>query len=655
VLFIDEAYTLKKESERDFGQEAIDTLLKAMEDQRDRFAVIVAGYTAPMRKFIESNPGLQSRFTRYIEFADYAPDELMRIFDSMLDKQQFVLQPAAREKVQKTLAELHKNRSQHFGNGRTVRALFEKTIERQAGRIAGLGQHDRASLQTIVADDIPEERVSVVSDVDALLAELDAMIGLDEAKKEIRKLVSLARLNERRSLEGQPTAPVSLHLVFSGSPGTGKTTVARLVGRIFAGLGLLKRGHVVETDRGGLVAGYVGQTALKTGEAIASALDGVLFIDEAYTLTSGSGSQYDFGSEAIDTLLKAMEDNRSRLSVIVAGYTEHMERFIAANPGLKSRFTRVVPFADYDSSQLLAIYQKACAARSLELTDDVIVIMRAIFEILYAERGADFGNGRLARNWLEATVEQQAERLVSQPQASTQVIMAPDLPVHLLGARWTAAAKTVYFYTGPQGVSSAPIAFDDIRAAIHAGALSPATQLAAPGAATWQTYAGALGELLQRLPAQSPSARGTSAEPGAAFSVPPPSIARSGPGSATSVPPRPSAAARGGTELFQGAPNLALRFLAGPLAGQSIAIGTGAVVGREPSASQVVVADPQVSGAHAFVGFNGLLLIFVDQQSTNGSLINGQPAAPNQEVPLRPGDVVTLGRSGSVRFTVEVA
>jgi SpoVK/Ycf46/Vps4 family AAA+-type ATPase len=657
VLFIDEAYTLRNSLSSDFGQEAIDTLLKAMEDKRDRLAVIVAGYTTPMRKFIDSNPGLQSRFTRYVEFQDYEPPELLQILEKQARDQQFIIEDQARAKLSKRLLELYRNRGDNFGNGRSVRELFEKVVEHQAGRVTSVPNADRTTLQTITVEDVPEDRVNVVSDVDALVSELEQMIGLRDAKQEIKKLVSLARMNERRVLEGQPVTPVSLHLVFTGNPGTGKTTVARLVGRILAGLGLLNRGQVIETDRAGLVAGYVGQTALKTTEVIKSALDGVLFVDEAYTLMQGQGSTYDVGSEAIDTLLKAMEDKRDRLAVIVAGYTEHMERFIGSNPGLKSRFTRVIHFADYDARELVAIFCRDCEKRALELSEEARPLLEAVFTLLWEGRGSDFGNGRLARNWLDAAIEQLAERLMYDPSASTRQLSVADLPLRRLGAHFVRAGERPYFWALPGAAVQGPVSLSEIQSQIHQGKLPLTVHLAEPGASAWQSYAQVLTGLVGGLPRETPSLAppAVSLAPAAAVSV---QAAAASFASSTGAGPAAGSnshpPARSGTEVFQGAPNLSLRFTSGPLEGQVIAIGSGAVVGREPSQSQVTVPDPQVSSAHAWVGFRGLLLVYVDQRSTNGSLLNGQPVPPDTDVPINPGDVIALGRSGSVRFTVQV-
>ena len=430
VLLIDEAYTLVKDDGgggSDPGTEAIDTLLKAMEDNRERLSVVVDGYPAPMRKFLDANPGLRSRFTRYIEFEDYNPDQLRLIIDSLFAAGDMELTSEAGDKLTKVITELYKGRGDQFGNGRAMRALFEKVVERQAMRIAAAGRGD-AGFGRVEADDIPLDRAEVVTDVDALLADLDAMIGLDEVKQEVRKLVSLVRLNERRAREGQDPIPVSLHMVFAGNPGTGKTTVAKLVGQILAGLGLLRRGHVVVTGREDLVAGYVGQTAIKTSEVIKSALDGVLFIDEAYTLVSGQNTEHDFGGEAIDTLLVAMEDKRDQLAVVAAGYTELMQTFVASNPGLKSRFTRVLHFADYDPAQLTMIFRSHCDQGGLQLEPDAQDAVTAMFESLWAKRASDFGNGRVARTQFEAAVERQAMRLMDDPAASTRILTAADIP-----------------------------------------------------------------------------------------------------------------------------------------------------------------------------------------------------------------------------------
>ncbi len=248
----------------------------------------------------------------------------------------------------------------------------------------------------------PEERLA------AILAELDELVGIDEVKTKVREAAHFARLQQLRVSRGLKAIPTSYHSVFTGNPGTGKTTVARLMGRIYQALGVLKQGHLIECDRSTLVAEYVGQTAVKTNTAIDSALDGILFIDEAYTLAK---SGQDFGREAIDTLLKRMEDNRDRLIVIVAGYPREMEKFIHANPGLESRFNRFIEFPDYGPVELCCIFARMCRRNDLRLTPGLKEKLLHHFMHLHAGRDAHFGNARLVRNTFEAVVSAQASRL----------------------------------------------------------------------------------------------------------------------------------------------------------------------------------------------------------------------------------------------------
>jgi SpoVK/Ycf46/Vps4 family AAA+-type ATPase len=244
--------------------------------------------------------------------------------------------------------------------------------------------------------------------LDELLEELDALIGLEPVKREIRRVADLITVERLRRERDLPVAPQSRHLVFTGNPGTGKTTVARLVAQIYRALGVVKRGHLVETDRAALVAGYIGQTATRVTEVVDAATDGVLLIDEAYALIRGDDR--DFGREAVDTLVKLMEDRRERLVVIVAGYPLEMDDFINANPGLRSRFPRVVHFPDYSTEELLEIFETLAGKHHYELTDEARDRLRAHFDAIGRETG--FGNGRLARNLFEEACAQQASRVV---------------------------------------------------------------------------------------------------------------------------------------------------------------------------------------------------------------------------------------------------
>ena len=276
-------------------------------------------------------------------------------------------------------------------------------------------------------------------DFDELMAQLDSLVGLDEVKKDIKNLMNLVKVRRLRRENGLPIPPMSLHMVFMGNPGTGKTTVARIISGLYAAIGVLEKGQLIEVDRSGLVAGYVGQTALKTQEVIKSALGGVLFIDEAYSLASGG--ENDFGREAIETILKAMEDHRDELIVVVAGYDGPMEKFINSNPGLQSRFNKYFYFPDYNGEQLLYIFKGQCKKNGYALTEEAETEAKAMFEELYENRGENFGNGRDVRNVFEDTVVRQSNR-VAMLDAPTKDDLMQFLPEDLKDAEETETVDT---------------------------------------------------------------------------------------------------------------------------------------------------------------------------------------------------------------------
>ncbi|MBR3990909.1 MAG: AAA family ATPase [Clostridia bacterium] len=266
-------------------------------------------------------------------------------------------------------------------------------------------------------DAVPEEEPEKLED---LMAELDGYIGLGNVKREVRALINMAKVYKMRRDNDLPVSDTSLHMVFSGNPGTGKTMIARFMARVYRSIGLLSKGQLVETDRGGLVAGYIGQTAIKTGAVLEKALGGVLFIDEAYGLTNKS--ENDFGGEAVDTVLKYMEDHRDDIVVIVAGYTELMEDFIESNPGLRSRFNKYVEFDDYTGPEMADIFRFQCKKGCYEADEDAMRELEAYFDAA-AEFSADFGNARGVRNTFEKVLSEQANRLAEAEEVTKDDLM----------------------------------------------------------------------------------------------------------------------------------------------------------------------------------------------------------------------------------------
>ncbi|MGW5050426.1 right-handed parallel beta-helix repeat-containing protein [Actinokineospora sp. NPDC004072] len=418
VLFIDEAYTLAAGTGggHDFGREAIDTLVKLMEDHREDVVVVVAGYTSDMRTFLAANPGLSSRFSRTIEFTDYSSAELVTIVEGLCRDHHYRLEFETRAALHTYFTNLPRDAT--FGNGRTARKVFEEMVGRQAYRLAEDEQVNEVSLTRLLPDDlgplpgaavgagagrVDEERV------DQLLGTLRGLVGLEEVKTEVAAMVDLLASARQRQAAGLPVPSLSRHLIFAGPPGTGKTTVARLYGSLLAAMGVLAQGQVTEVSRADLVGEYVGHTARRTTEAFDRARGGVLFIDEAYTLSASAGAGHDFGREAIDTLVKLMEDHRDEVVVIAAGYEREMAGFLAANPGLSSRFSHRVRFADYSPDELVTIVDQHATSAGYECTGATVAALRAHF--VAVTRGESFGNGRYARQVLDAAITHHARRI----------------------------------------------------------------------------------------------------------------------------------------------------------------------------------------------------------------------------------------------------
>ncbi|GAA1581327.1 hypothetical protein GCM10009678_75110 [Actinomadura kijaniata] len=426
VLFIDEAYALaQSDLDEDYGAEAIAELVKLMEDHRDDLVVIAAGYDKEMRRFITANPGLASRFPTTIRFPDYTDAELIEIFASMTAKTGLAPDDAARAKLSDLLRRAPRGRA--FGNARLMRNLAERATALQARRLSAVKKPSEAELTTLAAPDIPDSltgaiRTAVPTDP---ITTLDALVGLREIKAEVHRLVAEARTAELRRTAGQPAVSPTRHMVFTGAPGTAKTTVARLIAAVYADLGLLSSGHLVEVGRADLVGPYLGQTAPKVQAVVEQAIGGVLFIDEAYSLMGDA-----YGQEAVATLVKLMEEYRGDLLVIAAGYEREMAAFLSANPGLESRFPKRLRFPDYSDAELVEIFSHLATSEGFTLAPDLPPALRALLRT--TSRGPTFGNGRLMRNLLDTTIATQAQRLTRPDTNPTpdevMTLTAEDLP-----------------------------------------------------------------------------------------------------------------------------------------------------------------------------------------------------------------------------------
>lgn len=439
VLFINDAYHLVQD-DNELGRDTIDILLQQIEDSDGRVAVILDGHTAPMTKFIQSYPNLKTCFTRHIEFEDLSAIELMLIFEQICQQGKIEVAAAAQLKVKKVIDALHTNRGDDFGNGAEIRTLFDKIYEGLSCRVLNQNLSDTKSIKETL-DCIEEEDVDFAikemnikiasreTDRENLLAqglkELDGLVGLNSVKLEIKKLLDFIYTQKRRKESGLPTSPLNLHLIFTGNSGTGKTTVAKIIGKIYCGLGLLNTTQVIETDKAELVSDHIGQTTLNTVAKITEAMDGILFIDHAYRLLDGSG---DFGPETIDILLKQMEDNRYRLVIIAAGHTLPMQNFIKSNPELAARFTRFIEFEDYNPDDLLNIFESLSQTFPYRLTDVARRKVKFALGTFYQERDDSFNNGHLVKRFFEKTVDLHAKRLALGLSECLDVFEVDDIP-----------------------------------------------------------------------------------------------------------------------------------------------------------------------------------------------------------------------------------
>lgn len=429
VLFIDEAYSLKREGQsgNDYGQTAIDTLVSLMTGSEfgGKFAVILAGYPEEMRQFLDGNHGLRSRFpaSNLIHLPDYAPSELLAIGERIASSNDYVMTEDGKRALLKRLEKEQVDES--FGNARAVRNIVLDAIFSKGSRKSNEQEILKYTLLQ-ESDFVCEEEVNSIDPA----KELNELIGLSSVKDEIRKIIAFVKVQQLRQTKAKKNLPIQLHAVFTGNPGTGKTTVAKLYAQFLKDCGILKRGHLVVTSRADFVAGYVGQSAIKTRKKIREALGGVLFIDEAYSLL-GSGGQ-DFGKEVVDTLVMEMTKHNENLVVILAGYPNETSALLKSNPGLTSRFKKFIHFADYDAAELIEIMKKYAATYDYSLSESAIAKLQDQLPTILTD-----GNGRFSTNIIDEAVQLQALRLSEQleqgMEADVSTLTAEDIENILQG------------------------------------------------------------------------------------------------------------------------------------------------------------------------------------------------------------------------------
>lgn len=419
ILFIDEAYTLIKDNNDSFGKEAVDTLLKLMEDNRGKFVVIAAGYTNEMRRFVDSNPGLKSRFNKTIDFRDYNPEELTRIFMNFCSggRYPYLIDESYRQNLLSHFKTIYNQKGKDFANARTVRNVFEQALERHNSRIEALKAKniDVSEKKRVLTKEDIEGESSGKLNMDEALAALDELIGMSQVKDAVRKLKDSLSIEKERIDRGLLDPKNSLqHLVITGNPGTGKTTVAKLLGSIFHAIGLLPTDKVIEKEAKDLKSSYVNQTAQLMNDAVDEAMGGILFIDEAYMLmdidANGQGDKT--GKEAIGALITRMLNDAGKFVLIMAGYPKEMNAFVdKANPGFRRRFRAFLHIDDYSPEELYKIFKMKSGKQNFVLTDEADRLLMIKIDQMVNTKNDTFGNAGEMDKLLSTILERQSSRL----------------------------------------------------------------------------------------------------------------------------------------------------------------------------------------------------------------------------------------------------
>ncbi len=411
VLFVDEAYELAGGDKKDFGKEAIATLLTEMENKRKDFIVVFAGYTDEMEELLKTNSGLKSRITDIIEFPDYTEEELCKIAEKIAAESKYHLTDDGMKAFKIAIG--RKKVDKKFGNAREVRNLLQEAMQKRGRRYL---QNRSLSLTELSAEDFGVDlKEDVHKTAKEYLEELDSMTGLASVKKDVRNITNRAKYI-MKEVEAGTMAPnsidMNMNLCFTGNPGTGKTSVARIYAHILHSIGLTKTDKFIESSRDDFVAGYSGQTAIKTKELCEKAYGGVLFIDEAYSLVQGDNDS--FGKEALATLIKEMEDNRDKLVVILAGYTKEMKEFMNFNSGVKSRISKYIEFEDYTAEELRVIFDKLVKKNNVTLDFEAEMKAEEVIKNMVENKDRNFGNAREIRNLFEEVWSNMISRVEDQ-------------------------------------------------------------------------------------------------------------------------------------------------------------------------------------------------------------------------------------------------